>query len=142
MRCQPSQALEIPGDGASRAVAKWDSPRQHGTSARVGRQRRSKMEKHFRGATRTPMTELRWILLDREGRVRSGWAVLVFVVATVAVGVLLALVGPLFKIGPMLGNWLLLIASLAGTAVGCLVVRHPFVAAGFRDPRWWERVLV
>ena len=84
------------------------------------------------------MDELRWIFQDREGRLRSGWAIFVYVLAAFAFGELLVLT----RIAPRVPSWLLLIVSLGATAIGCLVVRQPFGAAGFRDPRWWERVLV
>ena len=84
------------------------------------------------------MDELRWIFQDRERRLRSGWAILVYVLAAFAFGELLVLT----RIAPRVPTWLLLIVSLGATAIGCLVVRQPFGAAGFRDPRWWERVLV
>ena len=88
------------------------------------------------------MKELQWIFRDREGRLRSGWAILVFVLANIGVAELLVLASPALRTGSLLQTWLLLISSLAATAIGCLVVGQPISAAGFGDRRWWERALV
>src|SRR2546421_728422 len=72
-RCHRSQALEIASSRLVIAVAKWDKARHSGTWAEVGDP--SKM----RG-----MNELRWVLLDAEGRVRSGWGIAAFWMVTIA----------------------------------------------------------
>src|SRR2546429_5398846 len=82
------------------------------------------------------METLRWVFLDDEGRVRSGWGILAFFVVSFATGALLV---QLVR-GPALTNLAPLAALLLGTWGASLLVRQPIGEAGFRDSRWATHV--